>query len=110
MSHEYFNPVRSVYGAGALSSLPDLLAGRRALLVTFPEARALGLVGRIETLLGDRLAGVIDDVRPNPDVAELKALYEGFWRRSDQGGGVDVIVAIGGGSAIDTAKALMVGT
>jgi phosphonate metabolism-associated iron-containing alcohol dehydrogenase len=107
MTHEYFNPVRSVYGAGALSSLPNLLAGRRALLVTFPEARSLGLVGRIESLLGDHLAGVIDDVRPNPDVAELKALYENFWRDD---GNAEVIVAIGGGSAIDTAKALMVGT
>jgi phosphonate metabolism-associated iron-containing alcohol dehydrogenase len=107
MTHEYFNPVRSVYGAGALSSLPNLLAGRRALLVTFPEARSLGLVGRIESLLGDHLAGVIDDVRPNPDVAELKALYENFWRDD---GNAEVIVAIGGGSAMDTAKALMVGT
>ncbi len=107
MLHEYFNPVHSVYGAGALSSLPKLLTGRRALLVTFPEAHALGLVGRIEVLLGDQLAGVIDDVRPNPDVAELKAVYEGFWRDA---GGAEVIVAIGGGSAIDTAKALMVGT
>lgn len=107
MSHEYFNPVRSVYGPGVLSSLPGLLAGRRALLVTFPEARALGLVGRIEALLGNQLAGVIDDVRPNPDVAELKAVYEGFWRDV---GGAEVIVAIGGGSAIDTAKTLMVGT
>jgi phosphonate metabolism-associated iron-containing alcohol dehydrogenase len=107
MSHEYFNPVRSVYGAGSLSSLPGLLGGRKALLVTFPEARALGLLGRIEALLGDQLAGVIDDVRPNPDVAELKAVYEGFWRDA---AAADVIVAVGGGSAIDTAKALMVGT
>jgi len=107
MSHEYFNPVRSVYGAGALSSLPSLLAGRRALLVTFPEARALGLVGRLESLLGDQLAGIIDDVRPNPDVAELKSLYEDFW---DDDHDAEVIVAVGGGSAIDTAKALMVGT
>lgn len=107
MTHDYYNPVRSVYGAGALSSLPALLAGRRALLVTFPEARALGLVARIEALLGDRLAGVIEDVKPNPDVAELRAQYEVFWRDA---GGADVIVALGGGSAIDTAKALMVGT
>lgn len=107
MSHDYFNPVRSVYGAGALSSLPDLLAGRRALLVTFPEARALGLVARVEALLGRALVGVIDDVRPNPDVAELAAPYEAFWR-DDRG--AEVIVALGGGSAIDTAKALMVCT
>ena len=107
MSHEYFNPVRSVYGAGALSSLPKLVGDRRALLVTFPEAHMLGLVGRIMGLLGDRLDGVIDDIRPNPDVAELHAQYEAFWHAQRD---VEVIVAVGGGSAIDTAKALMVGT
>jgi phosphonate metabolism-associated iron-containing alcohol dehydrogenase len=107
MTHEYFNPVQSVYGAGTLSSLPKLLAGRRALLVTFPEARSLGLVGRVEALLGDQLSGVIDDVRPNPDVAELRSMYQDFWRDAD---GAEIIIALGGGSAIDTAKALMVGT
>ncbi|MGR4871828.1 iron-containing alcohol dehydrogenase PsrA [Variovorax sp. LARHSF232] len=107
MSHEYFNPVRSIYGAGALSSLPKLVGERRALLVTFPEAHMLGLVGRILGLLGDRLDGVIDDIRPNPDVAELHAQYEAFWHTQRD---VEVIVAVGGGSAIDTAKALMVGT
>jgi phosphonate metabolism-associated iron-containing alcohol dehydrogenase len=107
MAYEYFNPVRSVYGAGALSSLPKLVGARRAVLVTFPEARMLGLVDRIEGLLGDRLAGVIEDVRPNPDVAELEALYDDFWHHQRD---VEVIVAVGGGSAIDTAKALMVGT
>jgi phosphonate metabolism-associated iron-containing alcohol dehydrogenase len=106
MSFEYFNPVRSVYGAGALSSLPGLLSGRRALLVTFPEARGLGLVSRIEQLLNGQLAGVIEDVRPNPDVAELKDMYESFWKAD----GPEAIVALGGGSAIDTAKALMVRT
>ncbi len=51
--------------------------------------------------------GVIEDVRPNPDVAELAAPYEAFWR-DDRG--AEAIVALGGGRAIDTAKALMVGT
>jgi phosphonate metabolism-associated iron-containing alcohol dehydrogenase len=107
MSQEFFNPVRSVYGAGALSSLPKLLAGRKAVVVTFPEARRFGLVDRLQALLGDGLAGVIDAVLPNPDVAELRELYEAFWQESAQ---AEVLVAVGGGSAIDTAKALMVGT
>ncbi|RVT50125.1 iron-containing alcohol dehydrogenase PsrA [Rubrivivax albus] len=107
MPHEYFNPIRSVFGAGALSSLPNLLAGRRAFLVTFPEARGLGLVDRVEKLLKGQLAGLIDNVKPNPDVAELRAQYETFWSSPDD---ADVIVALGGGSAIDTAKALMVGS
>ncbi|MBO9353032.1 iron-containing alcohol dehydrogenase [Bordetella petrii] len=107
MSHEFFNPVRSIYGAGALASLPKLLAGRKAMVVTFPEARQLGLVARLEALLGDLLAGVIDSATPNPDVAELQGLYEAFWRDPR---GADVLVAVGGGSSIDTAKTLMVGT
>jgi alcohol dehydrogenase class IV len=60
MSAEYFNPVQSVYGAGALSSLPRLLDGRRAALVTFPEARAIGLLDRMESVLHGALACTID--------------------------------------------------
>ncbi|HEY1091059.1 MAG TPA: iron-containing alcohol dehydrogenase PsrA, partial [Burkholderiaceae bacterium] len=107
MSHEFFNPVRSIYGAGALSRLPMLLAGRKAVVVTFPEARQFGLVARLQALLGDQLVGVIDTVQPNPDVAELRALYDGFWRDPQR---AEVLIAVGGGSSIDTAKALMVGT
>lgn len=107
MTSKYFNPVESVYGAGALLSLPTLLAGRQAAIVTFPEARAIGLLARLEAVLGDQLACVIDQVKPNPDVAELSHTYEWFWREYPQ---IEVIVAVGGGSAIDTAKALMVGT
>lgn len=106
MTANYFNPVQSVYGPGALLRLPELLAGRKAALVTFPEARAIGLLGRLEAVLGDSVACVIDQVRPNPDVAELAATWEGFWRDHAH---VQVIIAVGGGSAIDTAKALMVG-
>jgi phosphonate metabolism-associated iron-containing alcohol dehydrogenase len=106
MTANYFNPVQSVYGPGALSRLPELLAGRKAALVTFPEARAIGLLPRLEQALQGHLACVIDQVRPNPDVAELAATWEQFWRDHRD---VEVIVAIGGGSAIDTAKALMVG-
>lgn len=107
MSANYFNPVHSVAGAGALAGLSNLIQGRRTVLITFPEARGLGLVQRIETLLGKSLVQVIDRVLPNPDVAELRALYESFWREHDQ---TEVLLAVGGGSAIDTAKALMVGT
>lgn len=104
---EFFNPVHSVYGPGALASLPGLLAGRPAMVVTFPEARPLGLVDRLQELLGGLLAGVIDSVQPNPDVAQLQPLYERFWSDPQR---AEVLVAVGGGSAIDTAKVLMAGT
>lgn len=107
MPYRYHNPVAIHLGAGSVEQLPAILAGRRAVLVTFPEARGLGLTSRLQAILGGSLAAVVDRVEPNPDVANLAPLYERFW---GENGDCEAIVAVGGGSAIDTAKALMVGT
>ena len=107
MSLRYHNPVAIRFGAGAIDELPAQLAGRRAVLVTFPEAAGLGLVERLRAILGDKLLAVIDRIESNPDVSYLAALYEAFWRDHAD---CETVVAVGGGSAIDTAKALMVGT
>jgi phosphonate metabolism-associated iron-containing alcohol dehydrogenase len=107
LSHRYHNPVTIRFGAGSIDELPAILAGRRTFLVTFPEARGLGLVERVRTALGGALAGVEDGVEPNPDVRSLAPMYERFWRDHAD---CDSVLAVGGGSAIDTAKALMVGT
>ena len=52
MPHRYFNPVSIHLGAGSVAQLPAILGTRRAVLVTFPEARALGLAARLESILG----------------------------------------------------------
>jgi phosphonate metabolism-associated iron-containing alcohol dehydrogenase len=107
MIARFHNPVDTRFGWGSLRELADLTAHQSVALVTFPEARGLGLVDRIQGLLGDRLVYVIEDVQPNPDVGQLRATYEQFWQ---QAGDCQTLVAVGGGSAIDTAKALIVGT
>ena len=106
ISH-FHNPVSIRLGAGSIEDLPAILNGRSAFLVTFPEAKSLGLLDRLQTILGDQLLGFEDAVTPNPDVEQLKSMYARFW---SQYGQAQVIIAVGGGSAIDTAKALMVGT
>lgn len=106
MPVRFHNPVATVFGSGSLDQLPALCPGKVA-LVTFPEARGLGLVERVQALLGERLVHVIDDVQPNPDVAWLRGEHERFWAESAD---CDTVFALGGGSAIDTAKALIVGT
>ena len=100
----YHNPVHISVGRNSLDQLPALLAGRSCLLVTFPEAQSLGLVQRMRQLLGAQLRGVIDSIAPNPDVQWLAPLYEQVQRDHAE---VPVIVALGGGSAIDSAKALI---
>jgi phosphonate metabolism-associated iron-containing alcohol dehydrogenase len=107
VAHRYHNPVAIQFGAGSLDELPAMLAGRRTVLVVFPEARGLGLIERLERLVGKTLLGIEERIDPNPDVSTLAPMYERFWREH---GACEAIVAVGGGSAIDTAKALMVGT
>ena len=106
-SWQYHNPVSVHFGTGCIDNLPRILAGRKATLVTFPEAAALGLTARLERLLGASLVAIVDRTQTNPDVDGLADLYRDFWARPDPG---DILVAIGGGSVLDTAKALMVGT
>ncbi|RGE42422.1 iron-containing alcohol dehydrogenase [Comamonas testosteroni] len=103
----YHNPVHITAGNGSLNQLPALLAGRNCLLVTFPEADGLGLVQRVRSLIGEQLRGVIDSIQPNPDVQWLAPLYE---QVQCEHADVPVIVALGGGSAIDSAKALLCAT
>ncbi len=107
MNPNYHNPVAITFGPGMLSRLPAVLGDRKAVLVTFPEAEGFGLTKRIRDLLGARPVAVEPDTVPNPDVASLTGMYERFWKDY---GDADVVLGVGGGSALDTAKALMVGT
>jgi phosphonate metabolism-associated iron-containing alcohol dehydrogenase len=107
MTARFHNPVDTRFGWNSLVELADITANQKVALVTFPEARGLGLVDRIQDLLGDRLVYLVEDVQPNPDVAQLRETYERFWQEA---GDCEVVIAVGGGSAIDTAKALIVGT
>ncbi len=107
MTTQFSNPVRTYVGPGSLKEISGLAANKKVTLVTFPEARGLGLVAHIQSLLGDSLIHIVEDVQPNPDVSYLKAVYETFWQQARDS---DIVLAVGGGSAIDTAKALIVGT
>jgi alcohol dehydrogenase class IV len=99
-------PGRIVFGAGKLAVLGEevkALGGRRVLLVTTQDLVRLGVVDRAEHVLAD--AGIatsrFDGVQPDPSCDDVdRAAVE--VRRA----GTDVIVALGGGSAIDFAKAL----
>jgi choline dehydrogenase len=94
-------PPRMVHGPGALGRLGGLVAGlgvERPLLVTDPGIVAVGLADEARKHLKD--AAVFDGVRANPSV-ELVGEVSAAYREA----GCDGLVALGGGSSMDTAKA-----
>ncbi len=94
------NPVRIRAGAGVLAELPGLLPAGRILVVTSPGARRRGLLDGLLAALPDRLT-ICDRISPNPDLDALDGLIG-----ESLGLGIAGVCAIGGGSAIDAAKAL----
>ncbi|TML45133.1 MAG: iron-containing alcohol dehydrogenase [Actinobacteria bacterium] len=95
-------PTRLVHGPGAVGSLSQALQDfgvSRPLVVTDSGIVAAGLLDRLLEHVGEHF--VFDEVRPNPDIA-LVDRGVGVFRDS----GCDGLVALGGGSSIDTAKSI----
>ena len=93
-------PTRIVHGPGAVGRLAGLvteLAIERPLVVTDRGVAAAGISERAVEQLDDPV--VFDDVYPNPDV-ELVGRASALYREA----ACDGLVAVGGGSAMDTAK------
>ena len=96
----YRNPVKIIFGSGEFKRLADLIGDRRYALVTYPEPSFAQLAQRLEASAGAPVL-TISDVAPNPDYELLKEQSARFAKFS---GKIDVIVALGGGSVIDSTK------
>lgn len=109
-SFQYYISTEVVFGTDCLEKLPALVKkhGGSRVLIVYGGGSAVrsGLIGRVEALLTD--AGIAFDtlagVQPNPRVALAR---EGVQKAVALG--ADLILAVGGGSVIDTAKAIAIG-
>jgi len=89
--------------AAAVGELARELGGRRALVVTDPGVRAAGHAERAAAALGAAgvAARIFDAVIENPTTREVAAGRDAAARW-----GADILVGLGGGSAMDCAKGI----
>ena len=106
MVKRFYLPTEIVTGEGCFSELGSRTAhyGQRAMLVC--GTRSLRATGRLDEALGYlRAAGITTAVYDAiADEPTLDIVQEGIARA--QSGAVDILVGIGGGSAMDAAKAI----
>lgn len=96
----------SYFGPGSRSVLPEVVArlGKsKAMVVTDAGLIKFGVAAMVTDILdSNKIAyDVFSDVKPNPTVTNVKDGIEAF-----KASKADFLIAIGGGSAIDTAKAI----
>ena len=103
----YYAPTKVVFGRGAENKTGELVAelGCKKILLHYGggSAERTGLLGRIRASLREAGAGFVElgGVVPNPRLSLVREGIE-LCRRE----GVDFILAVGGGSVIDSAKAI----
>ncbi|WP_018963326.1 iron-containing alcohol dehydrogenase family protein [Coprothermobacter platensis] len=94
-----------LFGEGSLDKLRDYVApmGHGVFLVTGKSAKERGLLDKLNALLNGLDVIHFDNVSPNPKAEEVD---EALSLIKTMGKPVDVVVAVGGGSVLDFAKAV----
>ena len=96
----------SYHGHGAIENIVPELTGRgykKALVCSDPDLIKFGVTGKVTALLDAAgfASEVFSDIKANPTIENVQAGVAAI-----NACGADCIVAIGGGSAMDTAKAI----
>ena len=96
----------SYHGKGAIKEIPALVAAKgfkKAFIATDPDLVKSGVTGKVTALLDE--AGmayeVYSDIKPNPTIENVKSGVAAY-----KASGADYMITIGGGSSMDTGKAI----
>lgn len=96
----------SYHGSGAIAEIPNEIAARgfkKAFVAFDPDLVKFGITAKVTDLLDAAQVPyeVYSDIKPNPTIENVQHGVEAF-----KASGADCIVAIGGGSSMDTSKAI----
>lgn len=104
--YEFFCPVKVIAGHAALEHIPfelAVLGSKRPMIITDKGVRANNLLAPIEASFEStdiEIGFIFDDVPPDSSLETVRAAAQAY--RANH---CDAIIAVGGGSVIDTSKA-----
>ena len=106
MANRFVLNETSYHGAGAVKEIAGEVKGRgfkKCLVCTGPDLIEFGVTKKVTDVLeeADIAYDTFCDIKPNPTVDNVKNGVAAF-----KAAGADCIIAVGGGSAMDTAKAI----
>ncbi len=106
MANRFILNETSYHGKGAIAAIADEIKARafkKAFVCSDPDLIKFGVTKKVTDILDNANIeySIFDKIKANPTIENVKAGVEEF-----KASGADCIVAIGGGSSMDTAKAV----
>lgn len=106
MANRFVLNETSYHGAGAINSIPDEIKGRgfkKVFVASDPDLIKFNVTKKVTDVLDNAKIEytIFSNIQANPTISNVKSGVDEFKKF-----GADCIVAIGGGSSMDTAKAI----
>jgi NADP-dependent alcohol dehydrogenase len=98
---EFYNPTKIVFGPDKVAELANLVPATARVLILFGGASAqkTGTLDEVKAALGSRSVHEFGGIEPNPTYETLMKAVEQVKKEK-----IDFLLAVGGGSVIDSAK------
>lgn len=96
----------SYHGKGAIQEIPGIVSAKgfhKAFIASDPDLVKFGITKKVTDLLDQSSMAyeVYSDIKPNPTIENVKSGVDAYKKS-----GADYMIAIGGGSSMDTGKAI----
>jgi len=106
MANRFVLNAISYHGKGAIQEIPGIIRGKglnKAFIASDPDLVKFGVTKKVTDLLDEngQAYEVYSDIKPNPTIENVKSGVEAYKRS-----GADYMITIGGGSSMDTGKAI----